>query len=137
MNVSPFQHMTCYYVDLGNCHLSLKPNQHWVRCEIPICLKLWSTKFKDCSISFCIALQRGRSCLHFPAMLRNKDLMYDLIWDWDAKINATSVCCCNCLMYDLIVYTPSRKTINGHCRNHCHILIYICILCRLIPILYL
>ena len=40
-------------------------------------------------------------------------------------------------MYSLIVYSSSKKTINGHCHNHCHILIYICILCRLIPILYM
>ena len=48
------------------------------------------------AISVLTALQLGRSCLHYPAILRNKDLTCALIWDWDAEIDVQSVCCSIC-----------------------------------------
>lgn len=49
------------------------------------------------ALSVCIALQLGRSCLHYPAILRNKDLTYDFIFIMDAKIDAMSVRWWDCL----------------------------------------
>ena len=68
------------------------------------------------ALSVCIAMQLGRSCLHYPAILRNKDLTNDLIWDWDAKIDATSVHCCDCLLLciSILYMCIKHKTHDGH-----------------------
>lgn len=116
----------------------------WVRYEIPICvLKLSSSvsgyhhhnwKIVN-SVLYCIAAWSFLSSFSCNAKKQGSGVWPHLgLWcqDW---------CHLGVLLQLLdvwlIVYTSNRQTINGHCQNTFHILIYICILCRLIPTLYM